>query len=61
MNVCVQGCGCNVCDGFGGLVVMCVRDMCDGDCACDMCGKHVSTIMRVCERVCVRGWYGWMM
>ena len=31
---------------------MCVSDMCDGDCACGMCGKHVYTIVHVCERSC---------
>ena len=40
-------------DGFG-VVVVCVRDMFNDDCACGMCGKHLYMMMRVCELACIR-------
>ena len=47
-------------DGFG-VVGVCESDMCYGDCACGMCGKHSYAIVHVCKRAGVRGLYGWLM
>ena len=53
------GCGCWR-ERFG-KVGVCLICMCDGDCTCGMCGKHLYTMILACERACVCGYYGWMM
>ena len=59
----VRWCGCNVCDGLGGWLG-CVSEICVMGIVPVTCVEthtNTHTKVRVCERVCVRGWYGWMM
>jgi len=53
-----MSCGWNLLMGLGRWGV-CERYVCDGDCACGMCGKHFYTMMSAFQRACC-SWFVWL-